>query len=318
MKFNNICCYGSGLIGTGWATNYLMAGLKVSLYDVSDDLFELAEKRIRDNFAFLVSEDVYSKDQVEGFMKNFTMTSDPAKALADADFVQENGPENLEIKQKIVETIEANCRPDVIVASSTSGLLISDIAAKAKNPERFMGGHPYNPVFLIPLVELTKSDKTDATLLQQAYDFYMEIGKEPIILQKEALGFISNRLQAAIHRESMDLMNRGVCSMEEIDRAMCYGPGLRWGLIGHNTVSQLAGGVHGIGGATKHMGPSMALWWKDMADWKDFPEGMVEKLQPMMDEAMAKRDERHGRTNEEIIAFRDKGLVMLLKYHGKL
>jgi 3-hydroxyacyl-CoA dehydrogenase len=318
LKIKNVCCFGSGLIGTGWATNFLMAGLDVTLYDLSEDLFPHAEKRIRDNFAFLVKAEVYTPAQVEIFMKNFTMTSDVSKALKSADFVQESGPEKLEIKQEMAKIIDANCRVDTIVASSTSGFLISDIAARAKRPERFVGAHPYNPVFLLPLVEMTRSDVTDEGKLQQAYDFYMEIGKEPIILRKEALGFISNRIQMAVYREALDLLDRGVCSMDEIDRAVVYGPGLRWGLLGHFAVFHLTGGDEGLAGNVRKYSDAQEMWWRDMADWKKYPDGLKEKLTPMMDEALALRDERHGRTNEEIIAFRDQGLVLLLKYHGKL
>lgn len=317
MDFKKVTCYGSGLIGTGWATNFLMAGLEVSLYDVSEDSFDSVREHITADFNFFVKEGVYTQQEVDGFISNLTMTIDPVVALKDTDFVQENGPENMELKQEIVKVIEANIRPDVIVASSTSGLLISDIASKAKHPERFIGGHPYNPVFLIPVVELSKGEKTDEAVLQKAYGFYMEIGKEPIILQKEALGFISNRLQAAVMREAIDMIMRGVCSLEEIDRAVCYGPGLRWSLMGPNAVFQLAGGPYGIGGALKHMGPSMEMWLDDMAKWSKIPDEFKDNVQDMMDDAMAKRDDLHGHTSEEMMDFRNKGLVMLLKYHGK-
>ena len=317
MEFKNITCYGSGLIGTGWATNFLMQGLKVTLYDINEDFFPLAKERIESNLNFLMSEGVFTQEQLDGFMSAFSTTTDPETALKDADFIQENGPENLALKQTIVETIETYAKPDAVVASSTSGLNISDIVAKAKHPERFVGGHPYNPVFLIPLVELTLGAKTDPQVLERVLAFYKELKKEPVVLRKEAPGFIANRLQAAIIREAADLVLRGVCTVDEVDKAMLFGPGLRWGLLGPLTVSELAGGKLGIGGATRHMGLTMTKWFEDMGSWTVFPDEYVENIQGWMDTAIASRDPRHGRSNEEISAFRDKGLVTLLKYHNK-
>ena len=317
MEFKNITCYGSGLIGTGWATNFLMQGCKVTLYDISEDLFPLARERIESNLKFLMDEGVFTQAQVDTFLAAFSTTTNPETALKDADFIQENGPENLELKQNIVETIEAYAKPDAVIASSTSGLNISDITACARHPERFVGGHPYNPVFLIPLVELTLGVKTDPQVLEQVLTFYKELQKEPVVLRKEAPGFIANRLQAAIIREAADLVLRGVCTVEEVDKAMLFGPGLRWGLLGPLTVSELAGGKLGIGGATRHMGVTMTKWYEDMGSWTVFPDAYVENIQGWMDASIANRDPRHGRSSEEIITFRDKGLVTLLKYHNK-
>ncbi|MDL2219631.1 3-hydroxyacyl-CoA dehydrogenase family protein [Ruminococcaceae bacterium OttesenSCG-928-O06] len=318
MKIKNTTCYGAGLIGTGWATNFLQKGLKVVMYDISDDLFAQAEERIRHNLDFLAEEGIYTKAEVDGFMANYSATSDPAAALKDADFIQENGPENLELKQQIIETIETYAKPDAVIASSTSGLNISDIAAKAKHPERIVGGHPYNPVFLIPLVELTAGPKTDPAVLDAAVEFYRFVQKEPVVLKKEAPGFISNRLQAAVIREAADLVDRGVCTVEEVDKALLFGPGLRYGLLGQVTISNLAGGTHGISGAMQHMGTTMTKWYEDMATWTSFPETWLATVQQGVDEAIANRPPSQGNTVEGVMRFRDKGLVMLLKYHEKL
>jgi len=314
----NVSCFGTGVIGCGWATNFLLAGLKPTLYDIDEDKLNTAKAQIENNMCFLVGENVITQAQYEVYMGNLSCTSDPEEALREADFIQENGPENLDIKRKIVKTIETYARPDAIIASSTSGLLITDIAADAEHPERFLGGHPYNPVHLIPLVELTRGEKTDPKVLERALAFYKSVKKEPILLRKEALGFISNRIQVALYREAVDLVCRGVCTLEEVDRAVCYGPGLRFGLMGPNAIFQLGGGAHGISGLLHHIGATVPLWWKDMARWTDWPEGWHESVQAQMNEAMAMREEAHGRTNEGMAAFRDKGLVMLLKYHGKL
>lgn len=313
-----ITCFGTGVIGCGWATNFLMAGLQPILYDIDKSKLDEAKKEIEHNLRFLLESKVLTPEQYEAGLEAIIYTTNPQTALQEADLIQENGPENLSVKQSIVETIEAFAPPGAIIASSTSGLLISDIAAKAKHPERFVGAHPYNPVHLIPLVELTRGEQTDQQHLDNALSFYKSIKKEPIVLRKEALGFISNRIQMALYREAVDLVCRGVCSMDEIDRAVCYGPGLRYALMGPNTIYQLGGGAHGISGLLHHVGATIPLWWKDMARWTDWPDGWLESVQGRMNEALALREETHGRTNEEITQFRDEGLILLLKYHGKI
>ncbi|MEG1577280.1 MAG: 3-hydroxyacyl-CoA dehydrogenase family protein [Oscillospiraceae bacterium] len=320
MDAKKIVCYGSGLIGSSWATNFLMAGLDVTLFDIDDARLEAAKTLINQNFAFLVEQDILKQADCATMLTRLNCTTDAATAVKGAYLIQENGPENIALKQTIAATIEANCPADAIIASSTSGLLISDIAAKATHPERFIGAHPYNPVHLIPLVEMTKGEHTDPNVLQEAYDFYKSIKKEPIILRKEAPGFISNRLQVALFREAADLVDRGVCTIDEVDRAVCYGPGLRLGIIGGHTIFNLAAGPYGIKGALKHLGPAIPVWLADMASWTEWPALYqdLDKIQAMTDEALALRSPEQGRTISEVADFRDKGLVTLLKFHGKL
>lgn len=321
MTIKNVTCYGTGLIGSAWVTNFLMAGgLNITAYDLDQDKLDAARASILSQLGFLVEEGIMTQEERDARIGSVHFTTDPQEALRDADFIQENGPENLALKQEIIANIEKYCRPDAIIASSTSGLLISDISAKAAHPERIVGGHPYNPVHLIPLVEMTKCDKTDPEVLQTVYDFYKTLKKEPVILQKEAKGFICNRLQVAILREATDLVNRGVCSIDEVDRALCYGPGLRFALMGPHAIFQLTGGAYGIAGALKHIGVAMPAWLEDMASWTEFP-GIYQDpalIQKMTNEALALRTEEQGRDTAGLMRFRDKGLVTLLKYHGKL
>lgn len=321
MTIKNVTCYGTGLIGSAWITSYLITGgLTITAYDLDMDKLDAARASILSQLAFLVDEGIITQEDRDTRLGSVHFTTNPQEALRNADFIQENGPENLALKQDIIATIERYCRPDAIIASSTSGLLISDISAKAAHPERIVGGHPYNPVHLIPLVEMTKCDKTDPNVLQAAYDFYKALRKEPVILQKEAKGFICNRLQVAILREATDLVNRGVCSIDEVDRALCYGPGLRFALMGPHAIFQLTGGAYGIAGALKHIGAAMPAWLEDMATWTEFP-GIYQDpalIQKMTNEALALRTEEQGRDTAGLMRFRDKGLVTLLKYHGKL
>lgn len=320
MNIQHVACYGSGLIGSGWATNFLMAGLTVSVFDVDNQRLEAAKKQVEENLRFLVAENVLGATELTNLLSKIVYTTDPTGAVATADLIQENGPENLEVKQGIVAVIESHCRVDAIIASSTSGLLISDICAKAVHPERFVGAHPYNPVHLLPLVEMTRCEKTDPAILQNAYDFYKSMRKEPIILRKEALGFICNRLQVALLREATDLVHRGVCSIDEVDRAVCYGPGLRLGLMGPHAIFQLTGGPYGIAGALKHIGAAMPAWLRDMATWTEFPGMYADPalVQEKTNEALAQRPVEQGQDSAGLATFRDKGLVYLLKFHGKL
>lgn len=313
-----IACIGSGVIGSSWATSFCMKGYTVNLYDVNDDVLEKAKKRIDDNLNFLVGYGILSKEEMDKAKTLLKYTTKLEEAVKDVQFIQENGPEHYDIKQNILAEIDKFADKDAIYASSTSGLLITEIAKYSVNPGRCIGAHPYNPPHLIPLVEITKGEKTKEEVLNTAYDFYKLLGKEPVILQKEVLGFISNRLQMALYREAIEIVSRGVCTIEDIDKACLYGPGLRFGILGPNLIFQLGGGDAGLSGMLKHMKETTDLWLNDMADWKEIPEEWFVKSQKGIDEAMKNRPKEFGNTNEEIIKFRDTMLLELLKMHKKI
>ncbi|MGA2228975.1 MAG: 3-hydroxyacyl-CoA dehydrogenase family protein, partial [Syntrophobacteraceae bacterium] len=178
--------------------------------------------------------------------------------------------------------------------------------------------HPWNPPHLIPLVEITKAQETNEETVKRTCDFYISLGKEPVVLQKESLGFISNRLSMALYREAADLVMRGVCSVEDIDKAVNFGPGLRYALMGPNLIYQLGGGVHGIQGLLKHLENSVALWLEDMAAWKKWPPEWSEIAQEGVNKEMANRSPEQGRTNEEIARWRNDGLIEILKFLKKI
>ncbi|HAE42274.1 MAG TPA: 3-hydroxyacyl-CoA dehydrogenase, partial [Clostridiales bacterium] len=297
---------------------FAMKGLETNLFDIDEEKLDQAVQIIKRNLKFLYEERIITDREFKLCIERITTTTDLEKALKDVVLVQENGPENYEVKRKIVKDIESFCSKDSIIASSTSGLLITEIAKDANYPERILGAHPYNPVQLIPLVEITKGELTSDLNVVKAVDFYKAIDKEPIVLRKEALGFISNRLAMALYREAVEMVERGICTVEEVDKACCFGPGLRYALMGPNLIYQLGGGNYGIRGALTHMGPSVEQWWADMADWKTWPDGYAERVQQGVNEEMEYRSKFSGNTNEEIAMFRDKGLIMLLKYHGKI
>jgi 3-hydroxyacyl-CoA dehydrogenase len=317
-KIKKIACIGSGIIGASWATNFAMKGYPVHLYDIGAEQLHEAQKNISSNFQIMQQYGVLTQQAGEEAQRLLEYTTSIEDAVKDVQFIQESGPEKYEIKQKILAELEKYTSPQTIIASSTSGLLITEIAKFAKNPERCIGAHPYNPPHILPLVEITKGDKSSSEVVQAAYNFYSVIGKEPIVLQKEVLGFIANRLQLSLVREAVDLVMRGVCSIEDIDKAVTFGPGLRWALIGPMLISQLGGGQHGIRGLSLHLNPGAEKWLADMAKWDEFPDGWPDIAQLGVDKEMANRPVEFGRSNEEIIRFRDQGLFQLLKIHHKM
>jgi len=313
-----IAVIGGGVIGSSWTTFFLWKGFDVAVYDVSDEALTVAFDRIVANLDYLAKKEIIKQNAVNLCLKKTEFTTRIGTALESADFIQEAAPENYYTKQAIVAAVDAHAPPESIFASSTSGLLISEIAKFSKFPERCIGAHPYNPPHLIPLVEINKGERTGREYIQRAYDFYKSIGKEPIILNKEAPGFISNRLQLALYREVIDLVMRGVCTVEDIDKAVCYGPGLRWALMGPNLIFHLGGGKVGLKGLLEHVGPSIEMWWADMADWKKWPEGSRDALQDGVIQEMTNLPPEQGRTVEEISRWRDDMLVNILRLLNRI
>ncbi|HIR49478.1 MAG TPA: 3-hydroxyacyl-CoA dehydrogenase family protein [Candidatus Faecimonas gallistercoris] len=313
-----VACVGAGVIGYSWALYYSLKGLTVNVYDLTDEKLELAKRRIHESLLNLKNNDVVNESEITEIESRIYYTTSMEEAVKDVQFITESGPESYEVKQKMVEEMEKYTSKDTIISSSTSGLLITEIAKDAKYPERFIGAHPYNPPHLIPLVELTRGDKTDSHILEVAKEFYQMIDKEPVVLQKEALGFICNRIQMAVYREVCNLVMNGVCTIEDADKAVTYGPGLRWAIMGPSLVFELGGGEGHIDGLMKHLNSSISLWLHDMADFKDFPEQFPEIARKGVEEAMKNRPREIGNDNQSLAEYRDKMLISLLKLHNKL
>ncbi len=321
MKLNDIkdiAIVGSGVIGYSWALSFAMNGHQVHVYDINDATLKLAKERIHESLENLAQNKVINPNKIEKIEKRIDYSTSIEKTVKNSKFIVESGPEKYEIKWSIVEEIEKYASEAAIVASSTSGLLITEIAKNAKHPERFIGAHPYNPPHLIPLVEITKGEKTKEENVKLAYDLYKSIKKEPVILQKEALGFICNRIQMAVYREVCDLVMRGVCTIEDADKAVTYGPGIRWAIMGPSLVFELGGGQGHIDGLMKHLNESINLWLNDMADWKEFPENFPEIARKGVEEALKNRNPEIGNTDESLAEYRDKMLIEILKLHNKL
>ena len=316
-EIKRVACVGGGVIGSSWAIQFAMKGLDVVLYDINDEQLAKSQAQMHKSLDALEQFKAVTPQRRQEIADRVKLTTSMEEAVKNAQFIQESGPERLEIKRSILAQVEEYASADAIYASSTSGLLVSDIAAQAAHPERCVGAHPYNPPHLIPMVELTSGDKTDPELLQLAYDFYQSIGKEAVLLRKECPGFIANRLQLALYREVQDLVMRGVCSVEDADKALVYGPGLRWAIFGHNMIMQL-GNPGGLTGMVQMLGNSGDRWLADMASWTHQPDNWAEVAQPGVDKEMANFPDHIGHTNEDCAKYRDQMLIELLKLHRKL
>lgn len=320
MKIDDIkqvASIGGGVIGSSWTLLFAMRGLKVYQYDINEECIQKCVENIDRNLKSLLEFQAVTEEETETIKNRIFYTTSIAEAVKDAKFIQENGPERLPVKQSILAEIEAAAPADAIYASSSSGLLISDVTAGAVHPERCIGGHPYNPPHLIPLVEITYSEKTDSSNVQLAKDFYQSIGKEAVVLNKECPGYIANRLQLAVYREMIDLVMRGICNAEDADKALVYGPGIRWAIFGHNMIMQL-GNPGGLKAMMEMLGDGGDVWLADMADWKHMPNKEYGEIaQASVDEMIRNFPDEIGHTNPEIAKYRDKMLIEILKLHHK-
>jgi 3-hydroxyacyl-CoA dehydrogenase len=289
----------TGVIGASWVAHFLAHGLDV----VATDPAPGAEDRLREEVAAYWP---------EGDSDRLTFTSDPAEAAADADFVQENGPEREDVKQALFAVLDDAARPDVVLASSSSGLLPSAIARGArKHPERVLVGHPFNPPHLIPLVEVVPGERTSERAVERAVAFYTAVGKRPIRLRKELPGHLANRLQAALWQEAYSLVERGIASVADIDTAVSYGPGLRWAILGPFLNQDLSGGPGGLAHVLAHLGPPTEALWRDLRP-VSLTDELAEKLVAGVTEELA------GTSRAEIVARRDAMLHALLSAKSQL
>lgn len=318
MDIKQIACIGSGTIGASWATNFVMRGYPVGLYDIKPEQLAAAKASITRNLSFLVKKGVITESAAAKAAAMVKITTNMEEAVADVQFIQESGPEEYAIKQELLAQIEKYTAPQTLIASSTSGLLISEIVKFAQIPERCLGAHPYNPPHLIPLVEITRGEKTAPEVIQRACAFYTAIGKEPVVLKKEKLGFIANRLQLALAREFMDLIMTGACTVEDIDKALLFGPGLRSAILGPVLTMHLGGGAGGARALYTALHNSSQLWLEDMAKWTAIPREWPEIAHAGVLQEIEHRQAEFGKTSAEIAEFRDNMLVEILKLHKKL
>lgn len=316
-----IALIGAGLIGSGWAVHLLCHGVsQIILRDISEEALDHAKSLIRRDLDFMAENGAITEEQKYDYLASLYFTTNLGEAVKYADIILENGPENLEIKRSILAEIETACRSDAIITSSTSGIMISEIVPDAVHPERVIGAHPYHPVYLLPLVEIVTSSWTKEHYLKQALSFFEMVGKKPVVLKKDSPGYIGSRLMMTLFRECASIVMSGVCSLEDIDTAFTFGPGMRYALFGPYLVYQLTGGENGFRGTMcGPIGQSSEAWLKSLCTWDHWPEDVksfFENDAPAeINRIMEMRAPGTGRTNEELASFRDKGLLELLKYH---
>ncbi|MBJ9917053.1 3-hydroxyacyl-CoA dehydrogenase [Burkholderia cenocepacia] len=296
MDIRRIAIVGAGVIGASWTAFYLTQGFDVVVTDPAPQ----ADARLRDALAAFLGE------RAAELAARLSFDADLLRALDGVDFVQENGPERLDLKRALYRQMDDVLPAHVPIASSSSGLKMSDIqTACAKHPERCLIAHPFNPPHLIPLVELVGGDATGQDVIARVKQFYDALGKQTIVLNKEMTGHVANRLAAALFREVYHLVGEGVVSVADADKAVAWGPGLRWGLMGQCLTYHLGGGAGGIAHFLEHLSGPITSWWDDLGTPSFDPE-VDRKLN---DELRAIQGER---SLQELAAERDRLLVELI------
>jgi 3-hydroxyacyl-CoA dehydrogenase len=304
---NRVAIIGTGVIGASWAALFLAKGLEVVATDVAPNAEASLRRFIEEAWPALKRLGLAPGAS----QANLKFTPDLPTALRDADFVQENGPERIEFKRKLYGEIDDLLPADVIVASSSSGLTMSEIQLGAvTHPERCVIGHPFNPPHLIPLVEIVGGAKTSEDTIRRTAEFYTSLGKRTIRLHKELPGHVANRLQAALGREVYYLVAEGVVSVADIDTAVCWGPGLRWGVMGQVLLNHLGGGQGGIEHFFDQFTAPLTAWWKVLGS----VELTTEVRQKLIEGLHA---EVGSRTVDEMSAQRDAILLGLLELRAK-
>lgn len=253
----HVTCIGAGPIGGGWAAHFLGQGYQVTSYLHAASEYDALMRLLETAWASL--EAIGLADGAS--MENFSWTTDLAEATAETEFIQESVPEVLPLKQDLYKTLGDIVDANVVIASSTSGLSMTDIQAQCATPERTVVAHPFNPPYLLPLVEMIGGEKTRPYTLEWSEQFYRHAGKAPLVMKKEIPGFIATRLQEAIWREALHMVANGEATVEQIDQAVVNGPGPRWALMGPCENFHVGGGEGGMAYCLEQFGPALKLPW---------------------------------------------------------
>jgi carnitine 3-dehydrogenase len=293
---------GAGVIGSGWAARCLAHGLDVVAWDPAPG----AEQRLRDSVANAWPALTRIGLKAGADLSRLSFVTEIADAVGEADFIQESAPENNDLKRRLHAEIDAAARPEAIVASSSSGLLPSDIQADCRHPERLVIGHPFNPVYLLPLVEVLGGRRTEPEAIDRAIAFYQAIGMRPLRVRAEVPGYISDRLQEALWREALHMVAEGAATTAEIDDAIRFGPGLRWAFMGTCLIFHMAGGDKGMRHMLAQFGPALKLPWTKLVA----PELTDALLDRMVD---GTERQANGRSVKELERYRDDALISVME-----
>jgi carnitine 3-dehydrogenase len=301
-----IAVVGTGVIGAGWTTYFLSRGFDVAVTDPAANAEASLRKYLQDAWPALARAglaDGASRDQL-------TFTPSLGRALAEADFVQENAPERPEFKTRLFAEMDEVAPADSILASSSSGITMDVLQASCKHPERCVIGHPFNPPHIIPLVEVVGGATTSEAAIQRTMTFYKSIGKVPIRLHKALPGHAANRLQAALYKEVLFLVQQGVLSVEDADTVVSHGPGLRWGVMGPSLQWHLGGGAGGIRHFTEHLMDRLTALMKSL----EMPDVTPELKQTVIDGVLKKAG---GNSVEQLAEDENDVLLGLLALRAK-
>ena len=301
QEIKTIALVGGGVIGGGWATRCLANGLNVVVTDPRPESRDYVERMIDEAWPILEAADLIAESAGQ-----LSFADNIEAAVAQADFVQENVPEREDLKIAIHQEISENVRADVVIASSSSGLLPSRLQSQCKHPERLLIGHPFAPVYLLPLVEVVGSEQTSSDAVSRAGAFYRSIGMRPLHVRREIEAYIADRLQESLYREALHLIDQGVATVSEIDAAVTGGPGLRWAFMGTFLAWHLGGGPGGMRHTIEQFGPALELQWSHMKA----PE-LTDELKRRIVEGC--EDESGDRVFSEMERRRDRCLVEIQK-----
>lgn len=296
-----VAVIGTGVIGASWAALFLSAGHRVRAYDAAPESGQRVKEFIHDAWPTLGR----IGRVVDGWQHRLSLHDSPAEAVSGAAFVQESLPERLDVKHAIYQAMEPALEPGSIVASSSSGLLLSDMQRGWRDSSRFILGHPFNPPHLIPLVELLGNAQTANGILDVTAAFYTSLGKIPITVNKEVPGHVANRLQAALWREAINLVVDGVASVADVDKAITAGPGLRWAIMGPHMLFNLGGGEGGMNAFCQRYRDSFHTWWNSLGTPLLTDEARERLVTGVNAEAA-------GRTLADLAKERDQKLLHLL------
>jgi carnitine 3-dehydrogenase len=306
MDINKIACIGAGLIGQGWATEFSSKGFNVILQDIDEAVLDAALKRIRENLRLMEENSFLEKGEAKNALERIKTTTRIDDAVRAADYVQESVPDTYDVKKRIFKEMDAAAPGHSILASSASGLVMTEIQKVTTKPGRCVLAHPMLPVHLLPVVEIVGGEQTSLETVKTTRAFMKAAGKIPIVLNKEVPGYIVNRLQAALLREAIDLVDKGIASAEDVDRAFSMGVGLRDPIVGPLFRIHLAG--NGIEGFFENYSQSYSYRWETMESWTAIPVSAKNAVIKGVNEMEAVRT----KSLEEIKSWRVEMLAKIL------
>ena len=301
-NLSKAACIGGGVIGAGWAARLALNGIPVSMFDPDPE----APRKVSEVMAN--ARRAFAAMAPDGLPKEaeITLAGSIAEAVNGADLIQESVPERLDTKHKVLAEIDRHAAADAIVGSSTSGIKPTDMAPAMARPERLVVAHPYNPVYLLPLVEIVPGEMTSTEAVSRATDLYASIGMKPVTIRKEIEAFVGDRLLEAVWREALWLIKDGICTVEELDDIMRYSFGLRWAQMGMFQVYRIAGGEAGMRHFMAQFGPCLTWPWTKLMDVPEFNDELVDLIAGQSDDQSGKWSIR------ELERIRDDNLVAIM------